>query len=269
MDYALEKRVERVQVLECGSQATQPIWKLGEVDMGAGIALYRLIRPDFDKTLLTNCLTYINREGSLGIASNRDWKALLSMMKDMNCGITPAEKRWAAKPFGKMQNPKASVGMFRSAITGDLWLVILDGCDRISGIVTSRMGSYKSSKELLTALERVSILGRWGRSRYASKIFELYYGTGMPQEVAYERHDSPCMCVCDGSVYWGTARAEPGRIFPVINDKEILLLKNLSDHEKLVPVVNCGLRTLSRPQFHGARLRVEVLDRMHAEYRYP
>ena len=71
MDYALEKRVERVQILECGSQATQPIWKLGEVDMGAGIALYRLIRPDFDKTLLTNCLTYINREGSLGIASNR------------------------------------------------------------------------------------------------------------------------------------------------------------------------------------------------------
>ena len=77
------------------------------------------------------------------------------------------------------------------------------------------------------------------------------------------------MCVCDGSVYWGITRVAPGQIFPVINNKEILLLKNLSDHEKLAPVINCGLRSLSRPQFHGARLRVEVLDRMHAEYRYP
>lgn len=269
MGYVLEKRGERVRVLECGTLPSQSIRELTRKDVGTGISLFHLIRTDFDKTLLANCLSYINREGSLGIASNRSWKLLLSKMKDMSCTMTPAEKRWAAKPFGKMQNPKGSVGIFRSAITEDLWLGILDGCDRLSSIVMSRVEEYQPAGEFLLDLARVSELGEWGRTQYASKIFELYYGTDMCQEVAYECYGSPYICVRDGTAYWGAVYVKPLQIFPVANDKEIFLLKNLSKREILAPVTGCVPKTLSRPQLQGMSFKVEVLDRMYAEYRYP
>lgn len=269
MGYVLEKRGERVRILECGALPAQSIQELARKDIGTGISLFHLIRTDFDKTLLTNCLAYINREGTLGIASSRSWKLLLSKMKDMSCAMTPVEKRWAAKPFGKMQNPKGSVGVFRSAITEDLWLGVLDGCDRLSSLVTSRAEKYQPAGEFLLDLARVSELAEWGRTQYASKIFGLYYGTDMWQEVAYECCDSPYICVRDGIAYWGAAYVKPLQIFPVVNGKEILLLKNLSSREVLAPVTGCVPKTLSRPQFHGTSFKVEVLDRMYAEYRYP
>ena len=157
MGYVLEKRGERVRILECGALPAQSIQELARKDIGTGISLFHLIRTDFDKTLLTNCLAYINREGTLGIASSRSWKLLLSKMKDMSCAMTPVEKRWAAKPFGKMQNPKGSVGVFRSAITEDLWLGVLDGCDRLSSLVTSRAEKYQPADEVLLDLGRVSL----------------------------------------------------------------------------------------------------------------
>lgn len=269
MGYVLEKRGERVRVLECGTLPAQSIQELTRKDVGTGISLFHLIRTDFDKALLANCLSYINREGAPGIASSRSWKLLLSKMKDMSCTMTPAEKRWAAKPLGKMQNPKGHVGVFRSAITEDLWLGILDGCDRLSSIVMSRAEKYQHAGEFLLDLARVSELGEWGRTQYASKIFELYYGTDMCQEVAYECCGSPYICVRDGTAYWGAVYVKPMQIFPVVNGKEILLLKNLSSREILAPVTGCVPKTLSRPQLQGMSFKVEVLDRMHAEYRYP
>lgn len=269
MSYALGKCSGKAGILEYIDPEGQSIESLIGKDLGMGISLFHLIRRDFDKTLLTNCLSYINREGGIGIASERDWKALLSMLKKMHCTMTPANKRWVAETFGKMQNPEAVVWMFRSLITGDLWLGILDGCTRLSGIVASRMEKYHSNEELLSDLEQISTLGKWGRMQYSSKIFEMCYGTGMHSEVAYECYDSPCLCSQDGDVYWKAIHVLPQQIFPVLTDRGIVLLKNRSSCRAVVPVMNCTIHTLDRPQFQKRTfgLEVEIWDRMQAVYR--
>ena len=49
MGYVLEKRGERVRVLECGTLPAQSIQELTRKDVGTGISLFHLIRTDFDK----------------------------------------------------------------------------------------------------------------------------------------------------------------------------------------------------------------------------
>lgn len=271
MSYMLGKHCERIGVIEHSSLAEQSVQGLAGKDIGLGISLFHLIRNSFNKTMLSNCLTYINREGAVGITSGREWKTLLNLLKEINCTMTPAEKRWVTEPFGKMQGPESVVRMFRSVITGDLWFGVLDGCKRLSDLVMAQTEGHPSAGDFLLDLERISALGKWGRKQYSEKIFELYYGTGIPSEVAYSYIDSPYVCFRDNIVYWGTIQVLPQQIFPVLTSDGVLLLKSRSRNDELVPIMNCSVQTLNRQQFRrqSLSLEAEVLDRMQTIFRYP
>lgn len=270
MSYAVEKHSGEMRVLEYSSVKSLSVHELSRMDMGEGITLFHLIRADFNRALMANCLACINRKGASGIVASRGRRALFGMLNELRCGPTATEKKWAIDVFGKMQSKSAFTYVFRSDITGDLWLGVLDGCDRVSGLVTSRVGDMPAGDFLLD-LKQVFSLGEYGRILYASKIFELYYGTGTPGEAAYASCDNPFGCIRNGDIYWKAACVTPGQIFPVFHGEKILLLKSLSVREILVPVTSCRLEPLNRPRLrrNTLELEVEVLDRMQAVYRYP
>lgn len=268
MSYAVEKHSGEMRVLEYSSVKSLSVHELSRMDMGEGITLFHLIRADFNRALMANCLACINRKGASGIVASRGRRALFGMLNELRCGPTATEKKWAIDVFGKMQSKSAFTYVFRSDITGDLWLGVCDGCSRVSGLVTSRVGDMPAGDFLLD-LKQVFSLGEYGRILYASKIFELYYGTGTPGEAAYASYNNPFGCIRNGDIYWKAACVMPGQIFPVFHDEEILLLRSLDSRKALVPMAGCLAKILSRPQLRDSRFQVGVLDRMRTIYRYP
>lgn len=239
-DESVKQNALMIQLLPNGGTVLQPnsyASSFSNIDFGLGTTAFNLIRnrmniAEFDK--IVRSIPYGKRKFTPQNAHAR--QKYCELLNSFNMDFSASCRTMLCDEYEKLQD--TGFVELRVSKSGQMWLVVHDGCAALSRLVIEN--KYEREEEKQSDLMKLHLMGSEKRMHYAKRIFLKLYHVSNLEEYCYGYVDTPMNQIGHHKVLLNAVEAKQGKASILLNHADDSMYLTLNKESDIISPANVG-----------------------------